>query len=76
MDSVSMYEAATCRIHLCDDDPYEDLLHNIDEVEVLLSDPKVISAIHRLLDPDEDLDGLRVNALQSKTISPEERALP
>ena len=46
MDSVSMYEAATCCIHLCNDDPYEDLLHNIDEVEVLLSDPKVISAIH------------------------------
>ena len=76
MDSISMYEAATCRIHLCDDDPYEDLLHNVDEVEVLLSDPKIVSAIHRLLDPDEDMDGLRVNALQSETISPEERALP
>jgi len=71
-----MYEAATCRIHLCDDDPYEELLHNVDEVETLLQDPVVLAATHRLLDPDADLDELRVNVLQLETISPEERALP
>jgi len=36
----------------------------------------VLAAIHRLLDPDADLDELRVSALQSEAISPEERALP
>jgi len=41
MDSIGMYEATTCRIHLCDDDPYEELLHNVDEVETLLQDPVV-----------------------------------
>jgi len=66
MDSIGMYEAATCRIHLCDDDPYEELLQ----------DNVVLAAIHRLLDPDADLDELRVSALQSEAISPEERALP
>jgi len=35
----------TCRIHLCDDDPYEELLHNVDEVETLLQDPVVLAAI-------------------------------
>jgi len=48
MDSIGMCEAATCRIHLCDDDPYEELLHNVDEVETLLQDPVVLAAIHRL----------------------------
>jgi len=76
MDSIGMYEAATCRIHLCNDDPYEELLHNVDKVETLLQDPVVLAAIHRLLDPDADLDELRVSALQSEAISPEERALP
>ena len=76
MDSISMYEAAQCRIHLCDDDPYQELLHNVDEVEMLLADPDIIAAIHRLLDPDLDLQEARVNALQSETITPEERALP
>jgi len=36
----------------------------------------VLAAIHRLLDPDADLDELRISASQSETISPEERALP
>jgi len=76
MDSIGMYEAATCRIHLCDDDPYEELLHNVDEVETLLQDPVALAAMPRLLDPDADLDELRVSALQSDAISPEERALP
>jgi len=76
MDSIGMYEAATCRIHLCDDDLYEELLHNVDKVETLLQDPVVLAAIHRLLDPDADLDELRVSASQSEAISPEERALP
>jgi len=76
MDSIKMYEAATCRIHWCDDDTHEELLHNVDEVETLLQDPVVLAAIHRLLDPDADLDKLQVNALQSEAISPEERALP
>jgi len=76
MDSVGMCEAATCGIHLCDDDPYEELLHNVDEVETLLQDPVALVAMHRLLDPDTDLDDLRVSALQSEAISPEERALP
>jgi len=76
MDSIGMYEAATCQIHLCDDDPYKELLHNVDEVETLLQDPVVLAAMHRLLDLDADLDELRVSALQSKAISPEERALP
>ena len=76
MDSIGMYEAATCRIHLCDDDPYKELLHNVDKVETLLQDPVALAAIHRLLDPDADLDELRVSALQSEAISPEEHALP
>jgi len=76
MDSVGMCEAATCRIHLCDDDPCEELLHNVDEVETLLQDPAALVATHRLPDPDADLDELRVNALQSEAISPEEPALP
>jgi len=53
-----MYEAATYRIHLCDDDLYQELLHNVDEVETLLQDPVVLVAIHKLLDPDADLDEL------------------
>jgi len=78
MDSIGMYEAATCRIHLlaCDNDPYEELLHNVDEVETLLQDPVVLAATHGLLDPDADLDELRVSVLQSEAISPKERALP
>jgi len=76
MDSIGMYEAATCWIHLCNNDPHEELLHNIDEVETLLQDPVVLAATHRLLDPDADLDELRVSALQVEAISPEERALP
>jgi len=76
MDSVGMCEAATCWIHLCDDDPHEELLHNVDEVETLLQDPVALAATHRLLDPDADLDKLRVSALQLEAISPEERALP
>jgi len=76
MDSIGMCEAATCWIHLCDDDQYEELLHNVDKVEALLQDPVVLAAMHRLLDPDADLDELRVSALQSEAISPEERALP
>jgi len=75
MDSIGMYKVATCRIHLCNDDPYKELLHNVDEVETLLQDTVVLAAIHRLLDPDADLNELRVSALQSKAISPEERAL-
>jgi len=71
-----MYEAATCRIHLCDNDPYKELLHNVDEVETLLQDPVALTATHRLLDRDADLDELRVSALQLEAISPEERALP
>jgi len=47
MDSTGMYEAATCRIHLCNDDPYEELLHNVDEVETLLQDPVVLAAIEQ-----------------------------
>jgi len=58
MDSIGMYEAATYRIHLCDDDLYQELLHNVDEVETLLQDPVVLVAIHKLLDPDADLDEL------------------
>jgi len=76
MDSIGMHEAATCRIHLCNDDPYEELLHKVDEVETLLQHPVVLAAIHRLLDPDADLDKLRMSALQSEVISPEECALP
>jgi len=75
MDSIGMYEAATCRIHLCDDDPYEEFLHNVNEVETLLQDPVVLAATHRLLDLDADLDELRVSAFQSEAISPKERAL-
>jgi len=75
MDSIGMHEAATCRIHLYEDDPYEELLHNVDEVETLLQDPVVLAAIHRLLDPDADLDELRVSTLQLVAISPKERAL-
>jgi len=58
MDSIGMYKAATCWIHLCNDDPYDELLHNVDEVETLLQDPVVLTAMHRLLDPDADLDEL------------------
>jgi len=58
MDSIGMYKAATCRIHLCDDDPCEELLHNVDKAETLLQDPVVLAAMHRLLDPDADLDEL------------------
>jgi len=67
MDSIGMCEVATCQIHLCDDDPYEELLHNVDEVETLPQDPVVLAAIHRLLDPDADLDELRVSALCQTT---------
>jgi len=76
MDSIGMCEAATCRIHLCDDDPHKELLHNVNEVETLLQDPVALAAMHRLSDPDADLDELRVSALQLEAISPEERALP
>jgi len=69
MNSIGMYEAATCQIHLCNDDPYEELLHNVDKVETLLQDPVALAAMHKLLDPDADLDELQVS-------SPEERALP
>jgi len=58
MDSIGMCEAATCRIHLCNDDPCEELLHNVDEVETLPQDPAALAAMHRLLDPDADLDEL------------------
>jgi len=58
MNSIGMYEAATCGIHLCDDDQYEELLHNVDEVETLLQDPVALAAMHRLLDLDADLDEL------------------
>jgi len=58
MDSIGMYKAATCRIHLCDDDPHKELLNNADEVETLLQDPVALAAIHRLLDLDADLDEL------------------
>jgi len=51
-------EAAACRIHLCDGDPHEELLHNVDKVETLLQDPVVLAATHRLSDPDADLDEL------------------
>ena len=60
MDSIGMYEAATVRIHLNDNDPYEELLHNVDEVETLLQDPVVLAAVHKLLDPDADLDDMRI----------------
>jgi len=76
LDSIGMCEAATCQIHLCGDDPYKELLHNVDEVETLLQDPVVLAAIHRLLDPDADRDELQVSALQSEAILPKERALP
>ena len=76
MDSLSMYEAATCRIHLSDDDPYDELLHNVDEVETLLQDPSIIAAIHRLLDPDFDTQEMKMSALQSEAITTEEKALP
>jgi len=76
MDYIGMYEAATCRIHLCDDHPYKELLHNVDEVETLLQDPVVLATTHRLFDPDADLDELRVSASQSEAMSPEEHALP
>jgi len=33
-------------------------LHNVDEVETLLQDPVVLAAMHKLLDPDADLDEL------------------
>jgi len=48
----------------------------VDKVETLPQDPTVIAAIHRLLDPDSDLEDLKVQALQSEAVSPEERALP
>jgi len=76
MDSIGMYEAATCRIHLNDDDPYEELLNNVDEVETMLQDPEVIAAIYKLLDPESDLEDLKMQALQSEAITPEEQALP
>ena len=53
-----MYEAATCRIHLNDNDPYDELLHNVDKVATLLQDPVVLAAMHRLLDPDGGFDEL------------------
>jgi len=34
------------------------LLHNVDEVETLPQDPAALAAMHRLLDPDADLDEL------------------
>jgi len=76
MDAIGMCEAATCQIHLNDDDPCDELLQNVDKVETLPQDPTVIAAIHRLLDPDSDLEDLKVQALQSEAVSPEERALP
>jgi len=76
MDSIGMCKAAICWIHLCNDNPYEELLHNVDEVETLLQDRVVLATTHKLLDPDADLDELRVSALQSEAISPKERALP
>jgi len=72
MDSIGMCKAATCRIHLCNDDPCEELLHNLDEVETLPQDHVALAATHRLLDPDADLDELRVSVLQSEAISPKE----
>ena len=56
MDSIGMYEAATVWIHLNDNDPYEELLHNVDEEETLLQDPVVLAATHKLLNPDADND--------------------
>ena len=76
MDSIRKYEAATVRIHLNDNDPYEELLHNVNEVETLLQDPVVLAAVHKLLDPDADLDDMHISASQSEAISPEECALP
>jgi len=58
MDSVGMHKAATCWIYLWNDDPYEELLHNVDKVETLLQDPVVLAATHRLLDLDGDLNEL------------------
>ena len=71
-----MYAAAVASLHLSDDDPYEELLHNIDDVDVLLSDPEVSSAIHYLLHPTLPDHLLHLHALQSESITPEERALP
>jgi len=48
----------TVKTYRLSDDPYEELLHNVDEVETLLQDPVVLAATHRLLDPDVDLDEL------------------
>jgi len=76
LDSVGMCEAATCWIYLCDNDPSQELLHNVDEAETLLQDPVVLASMHKLLDPDADLDELRVSASQSEAISPKECALP
>jgi len=76
MDSIGMYKAATCRIHLCNNDPHEELLHNVDEVETLLQDPVVLAAMHKLLDLDADLNELRVSALQLEATLPKECALP
>jgi len=53
-----MCEAATCRIHLCDDDPHKELLQNVHEVETLLQDLVALAATHMSLDPDVDLDKL------------------
>ena len=36
----------------------------------------VLAAVHKLLDPDADLDDMCISALQSEAVSPEERALP
>jgi len=36
MDSVGMYQAATCWIHPSSNDPHEELLHNVNEAETLL----------------------------------------
>jgi len=58
MDSIGMCEAAACPIHLCDDDPHEELLHNVDEVQTLPQDHVALAATHRLLDPDADLEEL------------------
>jgi len=48
LDSIGMYKAATCWIHLCDDDPCKELLHNVDEVETLLQDKWLSSLSHFL----------------------------
>jgi len=46
MDSIGMYKAATCWIHLSDDNPYEELLNNADEVKTLIQDLVVLAATH------------------------------